>query len=134
MKRLVKLNPISKRFIEVDRVKLERVARDLLDFIQNNISPNNDPFDIWKWVVPLCEGVLNNTLKLPLPYDQLPLKYPMREGLLPDALEKIYAPFSNTITGTPIVKTEKIESNGALYVEVDFEDRTIFCEKIGIDD
>lgn len=121
MKRLVKLDPISKRFTEVDRVKLERVAQDLIDFIQNNISPYNDPFDIWKWVVPLCEGVLDNTLKLPLPYDQLPLKYPMREGLLPDAFEKIYAPFSNTITGTPIVKTEKIEINGALYAEVDFE-------------
>lgn len=121
MKRLVKLDPISKRLTEVDRVKLERVAQELLDFIQNNILPNNDPFDIWKWVVPLCEGVLNNTLILPLPYDQLPLKYPMREGLLPDAFEKIYAPFSNTITGTPIVKTEKIEINGALYAEVDFE-------------
>lgn len=41
MKRLVKLDPISKRFTEVDQVKLERVAQELLDFIQNEISPNN---------------------------------------------------------------------------------------------
>lgn len=60
MKRLVKLDPISKRFTEVDRVRLEQVAQELLDFIQDKISPHNDPFDIWKWVVPLCEGVLNN--------------------------------------------------------------------------
>lgn len=32
----------------------------------------------------------------------------MREGLLPDAFEKIYAPFANTITGTPIVQTDKV--------------------------
>ncbi len=121
MKRLVKLDPVSKRFTEVDQIKLERVTQELIDFIRYNIFPENDPFEIWKWVVPLCEGVLHNTIKLPLPYDQLPLKYPMREGLLPDAFEKIYAPFANTITGTPIVQTDKVEINGELYAQVDFE-------------
>lgn len=66
--------------------------------------------------------MLNNTIKLPLPSDQLPLKYPMRKGLLPDEFEKIYAPFSNAITGIPIVKTEKIKVNGELYAKVDFEE------------
>ena len=46
----------------------------------------------------------------------------MRKGLLPDEFEKIYAPFSNAITGIPIVKTKKIKVNGELYAKVDFEE------------
>lgn len=123
MKKLVKLDPISKRYAEVDKVKLERVARYLLDFINAKVSPLNDPFEIWKWVVPLCEDVLNNTLVAPISYDNIPLKYPMREGLLSDEFEKIYTPFTNTITGTPLVKTDQIEINGELYTYVEFENQ-----------
>lgn len=121
MKKLVKLDPISKRYAEVDRVKLERVAKELLDYINDKIAPSEDPHGIWKCVIPLCEGVLNNTISLPLSYDQLPLKHPMREGLLSDEFEKKYAPFANTITGTPLTETEKIDINGILYTYADFE-------------
>ncbi|MGB3608916.1 MAG: hypothetical protein WA987_00970 [Cellvibrio sp.] len=122
MKKLIKLDPGSKRYAEVDPVKLERVTEQLLDYIYQEIPPNEDPFGVWTWVVPLCKGVLQSTVVLPLPYDELPLKYPMREGLLSDEFEKIYAPFANTITGTPITQTDKVEIDGILYAYVDFEE------------
>ena len=122
MKKLIKLDPISKRYAEVDVVKLERVTEQLLEFIYQEIPPTDDSFGVWQWVVPLCKGVLNNTLALPVPYEDLPLKYPMREGLLSDEFEKIYAPFANTITGTPLTKTDKVEIDGILYAYADFEE------------
>src|SRR5690606_20872737 len=122
MKRLVKLDPISKRYAEVDVVKLERVAKQLLDHVYREVLPTDDPFGIWKWVVPLCEGVLKNTLALPLAYEDLPLKHAMREGLLSDEFEKIYAPFANTITGTPLTQSDKVGIDGVLYAYADFEE------------
>lgn len=94
----------------------------MLDFINDQISPNDDPYGIWTWVIPLCERVLNNILSLPLPYDQLPLKCPMREDLLSDAFENKYAPFANTIIGTPTKITPDIEIDGELFTYVDFEE------------
>lgn len=122
MRKLIKLHPVTKSYLEVDKIKLERLSAILLDFIKSNISPLNDPHNIWKLVAPLCEGVLNNTLKVPISYDDLPLKYAIREGLLDDDFEDIYAPFSNTITGTATKITQDVEISGELYTYVDFED------------
>lgn len=121
MKKLIKLHPVTKSYLEVDKVKLERLSLNLLNFIKNNISPLNDPHEIWKWVVPLCEGVLNNTLATPIPYNDLPLKHAIREGLLADNFEELYAPFANTITGTVTKITADVEINGELFTYVDFE-------------
>lgn len=123
MKKLVKLDPKTWRYTECDVVELKKASRALLDFIIKNIPQNEDPHKIWKWVVPLCEGALNNQISTPISYEDLPLKYQIGEGLLSDELESIYAPFSIAITGSPLNKLDKIEINGEFYAYVDFEDQ-----------
>lgn len=121
MKKLVKLDPISKRYTVVDEKKLHRVTTELLRFIKKEIPPNSDPHNIWKWVVPLCEEILNNTISAPIPYTDLPLKYQLKEGVLSEEFEDLYAPFANCVTGTRTVNTPEVEINGDIYVYVDFE-------------
>lgn len=123
MKKLIKLNPKTGRFIELDTIRLKRTAKELQVFIAKNIPKNNDPFNIWGGVMPLCEGVLNGTINAPIAFSDLPLTYVLGEGLLsaPD-FEKIYNPFANTIIGQPLRQLDKIEIDGELYAYADFED------------
>jgi hypothetical protein len=121
MKRLIKLDPVSKRYEEIDEVRLKRLTYILLDFIEKNISLDDDKYGIRKYVIPLCEGFLNNTIKVPIPYSDLPLKYAIREGELSWEFEEIYAPFANTITGTSTKIIEDVIIDGVLYTYVDFE-------------
>lgn len=122
MQYLVKLDPNTYRYTQVDVVRLKREAKALLDFIHTHIDPAHDEQGIWKWVVPLCEGVLQNRIKLPIPVEDRPLKYQIREGLLPRDFEELYAPFLLTITGSPRSRTQEIVINGELYTYVDFEE------------
>ena len=63
IRKLVKLDSNTGDYAEVDKIRAKREARVLLDHIQKHIDPNQDEHGIWKWVVPLCQGVLNETLK-----------------------------------------------------------------------
>lgn len=55
MQKLVKIHPLTQRYMEVDENRAKREAIDLLQYIQKNISPAKDEHEIWKHVVPLCE-------------------------------------------------------------------------------
>jgi len=121
MQHLIKLDPITRRYAQVDVVRLKRETGTLLDFIYTNIDPVHDEHEIWKWVVPLCERVLQDNLELPIPIQDRPLKYQIREGLLPRDFEEIYAPFLLTITGSPRSETPEILIDGELYTYADFE-------------
>lgn len=123
MEKLVKLDPKTWRYIECDVVALKKASRVLRDFIIKNIPQNEDPHKIWERVVPLCEGALNDQLAVPISHSNQPLKYQIREGLLSDEFESVYAPFSIAITGSPLNKPDKIEINGEFYAYVDFEDQ-----------
>lgn len=122
MKKLVRIDPVSKHYTEIDTQKLRRVTINLLAFIKKEISPNADPHGIWQWVVPLCEGIMSGTIDTPIPYSTLPLKYQLREGLLSEQFEDLYAPFANCVTGTPLENNPEIIIDGDLYTYAEFED------------
>ncbi len=122
MKRLIKLAPDTKCYSEIDPIKLRRVCLNLLDFINAQVPKDKDSLGLWKKVVPLCDNAAKNLLKSPINFSDLPLSYELREGLLPDNFERIYAIFALTITGTPDGKLEVIDIEGELYAHVDFED------------
>lgn len=122
MKRLVKLDPKTHRYTEVDKIKAKKQALELLDYINETVSNTNDEHGIWKYVVPLCENVLKENISLPIQVEDRPLKYQIREGLLTRQFEEKYAPFALTITGTPRELTEEIDIDGECYTYVDFED------------
>jgi hypothetical protein len=123
MKRLVKLDPKTHRYTEIDTVKAKKQALELLHHINETVSKTNDEYEIWKHVVPLCENVLTDNIPLPIPAEDRPLKYQIREGLLTRRFEEKYAPFALTITGTPRELTEEIDINGECYTYVEFEDQ-----------
>lgn len=121
-KKLVKLMGDTGFYAEVDLVKLRRVARELLNHIQTTISPTNDEYGIWKWVVPMCQAVLDGTIELPVPYLDLPLSYPMREGLLPLDFQRIFSEFRITASGMALEMSDKIVVDGVSYIYADFEE------------
>lgn len=124
MKMLVKLDPITQSYLTIDEVKAKRLAKELINFIRSNINPRRDVHGIWKNMIPLCEGVLHNTVQLPFPYTEVPLKYPAREGLLSDDFEELYSSFVNVITGTATELNGDVIIDGELYTYVDFESKT----------
>lgn len=121
-RRLVKLNPQTGDYAEIDSVRLKREAKALLDYVGTNISRTDDPLRIWQFAVPLCEGVLDEILSLPIKFEVLPLKRAKREGLLPKQLSELYSSFSLTISGTAREISENIEIGGEVYTYADFED------------
>jgi hypothetical protein len=124
IRRLIKLDPATGNYAEVDAPRLKREALALLDYINIHIDPKSDEHSILKWVVPLCEAVLNDTLKLPVPYSDLPLKYAIREGQLPNDFEVLYSDFAATLSGSRFSRDsqEKIFIDGLAYAYVDFEE------------
>lgn len=121
IRKLVRIDPITGDYAEVDTVRLKREAQDLLTYIKNNIDPNRDELGIWKWVMPMCEKVLNGTIILPIKFSDLPLKFATREGLLPEEFSKLYSSFSITISGTAREIFTNVEVNGVSYTYADFE-------------
>lgn len=122
IRKLVKLDSVTGNYAEVDKTRLKREARNLLDFIHKNIDPKMDDYKIWNLVAPLCQGVLDETLKLPVPYSDLPLKYEVREGLLPEDFYRLYAEFKLTISGIAREILENVEVDGVAYTYADFEE------------
>ncbi|MFB9242530.1 hypothetical protein IV454_15530 [Massilia antarctica] len=121
-RRLVKLMGNTGFYAEVDIVKLKRLAMELLNYIQINISQDDDEYEIWKWVVPMCKAVLDGTIQLPVPFVDLPLNYPMREGLLPPDFQKKFSEFRVAACAMILKFSEKIMIDGVAYMYADFEE------------
>lgn len=115
--------------IEIDRVKLKRVAAEFRNWL-NTVNPNNDPHGFLRWDLPLVNSALNETLELPY-HKGNPHNWEIREGHLDWYLE-IAAPFYNLIRGMDlVVKTnirgeiigrDIVERDGKRYAWAEFED------------
>lgn len=122
-RKLVKLDPNNGwSFSEVDLVCVRRAAQALKDYIERCIDPDDDPYEIREQVLPLCEGTLDGSLKLPLVFADLPLKYPSREGLLPESFEHYWAEFCVPATGTPLETLEEYVKDGERHAYMEFEE------------
>jgi len=122
-RKLVKLDQSNGwRFMEVDQIKLQRSATDLIHFIEDKIPIDSDRYEIRSQVLPLCEGALNRTLNFPIKTSALPLGYLEREGLLPPGMAHLWAVFCNTATGSHLEDPELVVINGEKYAYTDFEE------------
>jgi len=122
-RKLVKLDPNNGgRFSKVDPIALERYALALKQYVETQIAPDNDEYDIRDQVLPLCNGALDDTLKLPLRFADLPLKYPDREGLLPSKFSHLWSNFVVTATGSMLEPPQITIIDGDKYAYMDFED------------
>ena len=122
MKKLVRIDPASGRYIDIDPKKLAQDAKNLEAFVLKNIDPSNDTLGVYSELLPLCRKIAVQQLNKSIPLEDLPLRYPFREGLLPEGLDALYAEFSATITGTPLDVVHLIEVDGATCAEVELED------------
>lgn len=120
-KKLVKLDK-NGYFTEVDPIALRRSALALKEYIEREIRPEDDEYDIWGQALPLCEGVLNGTLPLPLDGDKEPLKYPFHEGMLPEGFSRPWSNFCIEVTGIAARLSEPVVIDGERYCERAFEE------------
>jgi hypothetical protein len=119
IRKLVELDGEYGGWLEVDPVKLKRVANAFKAWLLT-IDPTNDPFEFLKKDVPLVDAVLNESLQLPHKASN-PHNWEIREGLLDGYLE-IAAPFYNTIRGSLDAPPEVIEKDGKYFAWTEFED------------
>lgn len=122
IKKLIPIDPKTERYAQVDMKRLMHETHALLDFIDANIKPAADEFQILKYVRPLCVAVLAGTLKLPISSSELPLKYYIREGMLESDFENVYSSFALTLSGTPRIFSETIYIDGVPHEYADFEE------------
>ncbi|MDO6683894.1 MULTISPECIES: hypothetical protein [unclassified Agarivorans] len=111
----------TSRFIDIDLKKANRQASELHTHILKTYTPINDQFDVIGKVLPLCEQLLNGTIKIAIDVDALPLKYQTREGLLPNELDILFSAFCTTITGTPLEELDIKRLDGEFITKVNFE-------------
>jgi hypothetical protein len=124
-RKLVRLDPDNGgRFSEVDLICVRRAAAALKDYIERCIDPDDDPYEIRGQVLPLCEGALDGSLKMPLNFStDIPLKYPSREGWLPESFKHYFAEFCVPATGQSIdVFEQPIVKGGEQYAYMYFEE------------
>lgn len=117
-------------FSEVDPIALNRAATALKEYIVNKVTPGNDPYDIKGQALPLCVGVLENRLALPLDFHSLPLRYPDREGLLPAEFSKLWGAFQIEVAGIADMLSEPVVIDGEKYCERMFEEPSDWPEKM----
>lgn len=121
-KRLVPIDPVTGDYTEVDRKRLERETRALLEYVRSYVDPQNDEFGIYKYVVPLCESALDGTARLPVKFSDLPLQHASKEGLLPKDFDALYSSFAITISGTARELFDTVIINNVPHRYVNFED------------
>lgn len=122
IKKLVELNGEYGGWLEIDPVKLKRVATEFKTWLLQ-IDPDNDPHGFLAEDLPIVEAALNG--KLPLPYSESdPHSWSLREGLLPREYTKVSAPFYNTIHGALYEPPEVIVKDGRYYAWTEFEEPT----------
>lgn len=121
-RRLVRVDEQTGDYAEVDTARLKRETQELIDYIHANVDPNKDPYGIWISVVPLCRAVQAETISLPVPFFELPLRYESREGFLDAAFDELFCEFVLTISGTAREILDEVVIDGVRYMYADFEE------------
>ena len=119
MRKLVELDGEYGGWLEIDPVKLRRVALAFQQWLLA-VDPNNDPHGFVLKDLPLVEKALEGSLTLPFRQSN-PHNWEIREGLLDWYLE-IAAPFYNTIRGALNDPPQVIMKDGRYYAWADFEE------------
>lgn len=120
MKKLVELDGEYGGWLEIDPIKLRRVAEAFKEWLMT-VDPRNDPFKFLEKDLPIVENTLSGLLTLPYK-DGHPHNWEVREGLLPEAYHDHSAPFYNTIRGALYEPPEVIMKDGRYFAWTEFED------------
>lgn len=120
MRKLVELDGEFGGWLEVDPVKLRRVANEFKTWLLS-VVPESDTFGFLQKDLPIVESALNGSMSLPYKGWE-PHNWEIREGLLSKDYRDISAPFYNTIRGALYDPPKVIIKNGRYYAWAEFED------------
>jgi len=127
IRKLIELDGEYGGWLEVDLVKLKRVATEFKKWLLT-VDPNNDPFEFLKYDLPMVESALNGQMALPYKEGK-PHTRMWGEGLLPREYTRIAAPFYLTIRGGLEETPEVIMKDGKYYAWAEFEEEPGPVEK-----
>lgn len=119
IRKLVELDGEYGGWLEVDLVKLKRVATEFKKWLLT-VDPNDDPFGFLQKDLPIVQKALDGSLSLPYRQSN-PHNWEIREGLLDWYLE-IAAPFYNTVRGALNETPQVIMKDGRYYAWAVFEE------------
>lgn len=119
IKKLVELNGEFGGWLEIDPVKLTRVATEFRNWLIK-VNAADDEFGFLGKDLPLVEQALSGTLKMPC--HDYPHNWEIRESLLPTDFRQISAPFYNTISGSLYSPPEVIMKDGRYFAWTEWED------------
>ncbi len=118
MKKLVELNGEFGGWLEVDPVKLKRVATSFKAWLLT-FDPLNDAQGLLFKDLPLVDAALDGTL--PLPHQDNSHRREIGEGKLDWCLDKV-APFYNTIRGSLDEPPQVVMKDGRYFAWTEWED------------
>ena len=121
MRKLVELDPVSKRFMEVDTKCLKRVALALKEYILAAPPEEEERLRYRSEILPIVEAALNGTLELPY-RGYRPYVWESGEGLLPRTFFSHYADFFVPAAGSHIDVPKIVVQDGKEYAWMEFED------------
>lgn len=121
MRKLVELDPVSKRFMEVDVKCLKRAALALKEYILAAPAEEEQLLRYRSEILPIVEAALNGTLELPYrgywPYAQ-----ESDEDLLPPRYRSLEADFYIPAMGSHLNVPKIVVQDGKEYAWMEFED------------
>ena len=120
IRKLVELDGEYGGWLEVDPVKLKRVATAFKEWLLT-LDPNDDTFGFLKKDLPLVEAALNGSMVLPFKGNE-PHTWEWHEGLLLQEYKTACAPFYNTIRGALYAPPKVIMKDGKYFAWAEFED------------
>ena len=118
IKKLVELNGEYGGWLEIDPVKLKRVAVKFKLWLEQ-VDPNNDPFGFLEKDLPFVRDVVDGVVKLPAFF--YPHSWELREGLLPREYMLASSPFYMTVCGGLYSPPEVIVKDGRYFAWVEWE-------------
>ena len=121
MKKWVRVNSDTGRIIDIDQVKLSRIAKELLDYLNNKFELQNHIHEVKKAFIPLCQDAINGKIITAIPPSELPLTYQRRERMLDEKTNSLLARFCVVVSGTPLEAIEIQDINGDPHAYIDVE-------------
>lgn len=132
-KKLVKYD--EWHFVEVDPVRLKRIAMTLRDQIYQKIDRSNDPYLFYTITLPIVEAAIRGEIALSLDEDITEIisgnfNHDESEGYLPvqydQEFRKAVADFDVTVQGLSMEQTQMVLVDGVTHAWLQFEDEWDF--------
>lgn len=126
-------------FLEVDPIRLKRMAVRLREQIYSKVRPEFDPYCFYTRTLPVVEAAIKGAIVESLDGDDVKyigrnFFYDKNEGILPSEYDREFtravAGFDVTVQGLSLEQAEDVIVNGVTLRRVEFEEDDDWPEKV----